>query len=121
MSSAPILFEIDYVKAFRHRTPQFQELSRFPQIRRDLSLTVPFGVTFASVAERATVAASRLLKELRLFDVYQGEGVDSGRKSVAIGLILQDLSRTLTDEDADRIVAAVLRDLEATLGAQLRS
>jgi phenylalanyl-tRNA synthetase beta chain len=60
------------------------------------------------------------LKELRLFDIYQGEGVDSDRKSIAIGLILQDLSRTLTDEDADRVVAAVLGELQATLDAKLR-
>jgi phenylalanyl-tRNA synthetase beta chain len=120
LTSAPILFELDYARAFHGRSPQFQEISRFPQIRRDLSLTLPKGVTFASVAERVTVAAPSSLKELRLFDIYQGEGVDSDRKSIAIGLILQDLSRTLTDEDADRVVAAVLGELQTTLDAKLR-
>ena len=120
LTSAPILFELDYARAFHGRSPQFQEISRFPQIRRDLSLTLPKAVTFASVAERVTVAAPSSLKELRLFDIYQGEGVDSDRKSIAIGLILQDLSRTLTDEDADRVVAAVLGELQTTLDAKLR-
>lgn len=120
LNAPPILFELDYIGSFHGKAPRFCEISRFPQIRRDLSLTLPEAVTFASVAERVTVAAPSLLKELRLFDVYQGEGVDSGRKSIAIGLILQDLSRTLTDEDADRVVTAVLRELQTTLDAKLR-
>ena len=120
LSAAPILFELDYARSFHGQAPQFEEISRFPQIRRDLSLTLPKAVNFASVAERVTVAAPSLLKELRLFDVYQGEGVDSDRKSIAMGLILQDLSRTLTDEDADRVVAAVLGELQKTLDARLR-
>ncbi len=120
LSATPILFELDYARAFHGQSPQFQDISRFPQIRRDLSLTLPKAVTFASVAERVTVAAPSSLKELRLFDIYQGAGVDSDRKSIAIGLILQDLSRTLTDEDADRVVAAVLGELQATLDAKLR-
>jgi len=60
------------------------------------------------------------LKELRVFDIYQGKGVESGRRSVALGLILQDLTRTLTDEDADRIVAAVIHELKTSLGARIR-
>jgi phenylalanyl-tRNA synthetase beta chain len=72
------------------------------------------------VRERVSVAAASLLKELLVFDVYHGEGVESGRKSLALGLILQDLDRTLTDEDADRTVRAVLEDLRAHLGARIR-
>jgi phenylalanyl-tRNA synthetase beta chain len=60
------------------------------------------------------------LKELLVFDVYHGNGVETGRKSLALGLILQDLDRTLTDEDADRTVRAVLDDLQAQLGARIR-
>ena len=70
--------------------------------------------------ERVTVVAASLLKELLVFDVYQGDGVELGRKSLALGLILQDLDRTLTDEDADRIVRAVLDDLRAHLDARIR-
>ena len=70
--------------------------------------------------ERVSVTAARLLKELLVFDVYQGDGVETGRKSIALGLILQDLDRTLTDEDADGTVRAVLEDLRAHLDVRIR-
>ena len=81
----------------------FAKTSRYPLIRRDISFTVPEAIAFRRIGERVSVAAASLLQELRVFDVYQGKGVESGRKSVALGLILQDLSRTLTDEEADRV------------------
>ena len=117
---APILFEIDYAGAFRTKLAQFREISRFPLIRRDISFTVPEAVAFRRVRERVSVVAASLLKELRVFDVYQGKGVETGRKSVALGLILQDLNRTLTDEDADRVVDAVRAELQSNLDARIR-
>jgi phenylalanyl-tRNA synthetase beta chain len=60
------------------------------------------------------------LRELRIFDVYQGKGLEKGRKSIALGLILQDLSRTLRDADADEIVAAVCEELRSSLDARIR-
>jgi phenylalanyl-tRNA synthetase beta chain len=99
---------------------QFEEVSRFPHIRRDISFTVPEVIAFRLIRERVTVAAASLLKELRVFDVYQGTGVESGRKSVALGLILQDLNRTLTNEDADRVVEAVRAELRSNLDARIR-
>ena len=98
LTYAPLLFEVDYLAAFRANLAQFREVSRFPQIRRDISFTVPVDVAFAALSERVSVAAGSLLKQLSAFDVYQGKGVELGRKSIALGLILQDLSRTLTDE-----------------------
>jgi phenylalanyl-tRNA synthetase beta chain len=120
LTYAPVLFELEYAAAFRAQLAQFREVSRFPRIRRDISVTVPEHTAFASVRERVSVAASSLLKELRVFDVYQGTGVEIGRKSLALGLILQDLSRTLTDEDAEHVVRAVLDDLQANLDARIR-
>ena len=117
---SPILLEVDFEATFRTGLAKFQEVSRFPQVRRDLSFTVPEAIAFRDIGERVSVAASSLLKELRLFDVYQGNGVEVGRKSVALGLILQDLNRTLTDEDADRVVEAVRADLRTTLDARIR-
>jgi phenylalanyl-tRNA synthetase beta chain len=117
---APILLEIDYAAAFGTKLAQFKEVSRYPQIRRDISFTVPEGIAFRLIRERVSVAASSLLKELRVFDVYQGKGVESGRKSVALGLILQDLNRTLTNEDADRVVEAVRAELRLNLDARIR-
>ena len=120
LGESPLLFELDYEAAFATQVVQFREVSRFPRIRRDISLTIPEQTAFAAVHERVTVTAASLLKELLVFDVYHGDGVESGRKSLALGLILQDLDRTLTDEEADRTVRAVLDDLQAHLGARIR-
>jgi phenylalanyl-tRNA synthetase beta chain len=120
LTYAPILVEIDHAAATTLTRPQFQELSRYPHIRRDISFTVPEQVGFGHIRERVSVAASSLIKELRLFDLYQGAGVESGRKSIALGLILQDLNRTLTDDDADRIVGAVVTELRTSLDARIR-
>ncbi len=117
---APILFEVDFAATFIAKLAQFRETSRYPLIRRDISFTVPEAIAFRRIGERVSVAAASLLQEIRVFDVYQGKGVESGRKSVALGLILQDLSRTLTDEEADRVVEAVRADLRSNLDARIR-
>jgi phenylalanyl-tRNA synthetase beta chain len=120
LKSIPILFEFDYLTVFRANLAQFREVSPYPQIRRDISLTLPIDTAYATLSERVSVAAGSLLKELIAFDVYLGKGVELGRKSVALGLILQDLSRTLTDQDADRVIAAVLQELRTHLDARIR-
>jgi phenylalanyl-tRNA synthetase beta chain len=117
---APILFELETDAVLRSQPARYQAISSFPQIRRDISFTVPTSETFGRIAERVSVAASTRLHELRVFDLYQGQGVESGRKSVALGLILQDLSRTLTDADADEVVARVCAELRSSLDARIR-
>ena len=117
---APLLFELDYQAATDNAPVRFMPVSSYPQIRRDISFTVAADETFGRIAERVSVAASTRLHELRVFDIYQGEGVESGRKSVALGLILQDLSRTLTDAEADEVVAAVSAELRLSLDARIR-
>jgi phenylalanyl-tRNA synthetase beta chain len=117
---APLLFELDGEALSRSRPAGYEPLSVYPQIRRDLSFTVEASEPFGRIAERVSVAASTSLKELRVFDIYQGPNVESGRKSIALGLILQELTRTLTDEDADRIVAAIVVELQSSLGARIR-
>jgi len=117
---APLLFELDYAAVTASSAVRFAPLSSFPQIRRDISFTIAASETFGRIAERVSVAASTRLHELRIFDVYQGKGVESGRKSVALGLILQDISRTLTDADADEVVAAVCSELRSSLDAKIR-
>jgi phenylalanyl-tRNA synthetase beta chain len=117
---APLLFELDGAPLSLSRPAGYEPLSVYPHIRRDLSFTVEASEPFGRIAERVSVAASTSLKELRVFDIYQGQTVESGRKSIALGLILQELTRTLTDEDADRIVAAVVVELQSSLGARIR-
>jgi len=77
-------------------------------------------VPAAELVSAAREAAGEVLSEVRVFDVYQGKGVDSGRKSIALGLILQGSSRTLTDDDSDRVVQQVRELLETRLGATVR-
>jgi phenylalanyl-tRNA synthetase beta chain len=117
---APQLFELSYQAVTSTVPVRFAPVSAFPQIRRDISFTVPTSEPFGRIAERVSVAASTRLKELRVFDIYQGKGVESGRRSVALGLILQDIDRTLTDADADEVVAKVCAELRSSLDAKLR-
>ncbi len=117
---APILFEVEYFPALAAKMPRFEEISRFPRVRRDLAVVIDEKVSLRQLHERVTFAASSLLRDIRVFDVFRGPGIETGRKSVALGLIFQDNSRTLADEDADRLLAAIRADLSATLGAGFR-
>jgi phenylalanyl-tRNA synthetase beta chain len=118
-TATPVLFELDVV-ALQVRLPQGREISRFPQVRRDLAIVLPENVTFSDLRERVVLAGSGSLRNVRLFDVYRGAGIEKGRKSVALGLIFQDISRTLTDDEVDRAVAAVVADLRENLDARIR-
>lgn len=114
------LFELEIAAVTAGRKATFEPISRYPAIRRDLALLVDEAVPADAVAERIRQAAGETLKELRLFDVYQGKGVETGRKSIALGLILQDSSRTLTDQDVQAVVDEVTTALQRDLGASLR-
>ena len=120
LRQAPILFELDVESSFCAQLPVFNEISRYPQVRRDLAVLVPEAVSFDQIRSVVLAAASGSLRELRLFDVYRGQGIEPGAKSVALGLILQERSRTLTDADGDAVVAAVTARLRSELGAKIR-
>jgi len=115
-----VIFELEIASAFGAKPSNFVKISKFPSVRRDLAIVVDESVPLAVLQENVTVSASGLLSELRVFDVYRGPGVDFGRKSVALGLILQDSSRTLTDVDADSVVTAVVARLRDVLSASIR-
>ncbi|RMF97128.1 MAG: phenylalanine--tRNA ligase subunit beta [Gammaproteobacteria bacterium] len=120
LPSAPLLFEIETAPLLASAVPAFRSLSRFPAVRRDLSPvvaeTVPAGELLAAVRH----AAGPLLRELRLFDIYRGDKVETGSKSVSLGLILQDTSRTLTDADVDEVMQAVAEQLRRDFNATIR-
>jgi phenylalanyl-tRNA synthetase beta chain len=120
LPNSVILFELEIESAFTSKPLQFNKISKFPSVRRDLAIVVDESVPLAVLQENVTVSASGLLQELRVFDVYRGPGVESGRKSIALGLILQDSSRTLTDVDADAVVTAVVGRLRDELSATIR-
>ncbi len=116
-----MLFALRLDATFAARVPAFRSYSRFPSIRRDLAVVVDEAVSAEALRHVAERAAGEHLQHLVVFDVYRGRGVDTRRKSVALGLILQDVSRTLTDEDADKTMRSVMLQLERELGATIRT
>ncbi len=120
LRAAPYLFELAIEASFRAEVPVFQEISRYPMIRRDLALVVDESVALDDLRKSVNLAAKGLLRELHVFDVYRGKGVEPGRKSVALGLILQETSRTLTDGEADAVVAAVIAQVKGDWKAGIR-
>jgi phenylalanyl-tRNA synthetase beta chain len=117
---APWLFELSIEPSFRAEVPVFHEISRFPTIRRDLAVAVDEAVTLDELRKSVSLAAKGLLRELHVFDVYRGKGVEPGRKSIALGLILQETSRTLTDGEADAVIAAVIERVRGDWKAGIR-
>ena len=120
LTYSAIVFEIATDAGLLARVPQHQEVSRFPSVRRDLAVVVDEKSTVQEILDRVRASAGELLTDLVLFDVYHGTGIEKGRRSLAIGLNLQDVSRTLTDEDTDAVVARVVADLEREYNATIR-
>ncbi|MET0101834.1 MAG: phenylalanine--tRNA ligase subunit beta [Sedimenticola sp.] len=114
------LFEIRLDDKLEGSLPAYEPLSKFPSIRRDIAVVVDQDVEFNSVEACVRRAAPKTLKDILIFDVYTGEKVDSGRKSLALGLILQETSHTLTDDEVDGVMELVLKALSDELNAQLR-
>ena len=113
-------FELDAEKALASSAPSVEPVSKFPAIRRDIAVVVDDNVSAAALVETVSEAAPKLIRGVRIFDIYKGERIEAGRKSVAIGLILQETSRTLTDDDADTAMAAAIAKLEDKFAAELR-
>jgi phenylalanyl-tRNA synthetase beta chain len=114
------VMELALAPILSRRMPSASRVARFPAVRRDIAMDLPEDVAWASVEGAVRAALGEVLKEVRLFDRYVGKGVEEGRKSLAMGLILQDASRTLTDDDADACVADAVKALEQTCKARLR-
>jgi len=116
----PWIFELAVDPSFRAEVPVFADISRYPAIRRDLAVVVDESVTLDELRKTVNLAAKGLLRDLHVFDVYRGKGVEPGRKSIALGLILQETSRTLTDGEADTLIAAVIERVKGDLKAGIR-
>ena len=114
------MLELALEPLLARRLPVAQPVPRFPSVRRDMAQDLPSDVRWSQVEEVVRDTLGERLAALRLFDLYSGKGVDTGRKSMAMGLILQDASRTLTDDDADRCVHEAIAALERTCKAKLR-
>ncbi|WP_313088945.1 phenylalanine--tRNA ligase subunit beta [Pseudomonas sp.] len=118
---APVyLFELQLAELASGRLPRFEELSRFPEVRRDLALLVARDVPADALLACIREAAGEHLTDLRLFDVYQGKGIDPLSKSVAVGLTWQHPSRTLNDDEVSGAMQRILASLEERFNATLR-
>ncbi len=99
---------------------RFTEISRFPPVSRDLALLIDKNVTFAQIEQVAKKSEKKLLKEISLFDVYEGKNLPADKKSYAVNFVLQDEEKTLNDKQIDAVMQKIQQNLQKELGAQLR-
>jgi phenylalanyl-tRNA synthetase beta chain len=116
-----IAFELDIEPLVRRQLARAGEISRYPSVRRDLALVVPESTNWDALRETLFSTLQGVLRDVVLFDQYRGPGLENGTKSLAMGLILQDVSRTLTDHDADVAVEKALLALAEKCDARLRT
>ncbi len=114
--------ELDSVLLFNAANPKLvvREVPRFPEVRRDLSLVLDKGVSFDDIRRLVNATEKQLLKELIAFDVYEGKNIPEGKKAYALGFILQDEAKTLTDQEIDNTMNRLMAALESRLGAFIR-
>ena len=120
LGGATFLFELSLEKVAQGQLPVFESLSKYPSIRRDIAVVVDQAVSFETIRNLIRDESGKIITDILLFDVYTGKNIDSGRKSLALGLILQEKSHTLTDKEVDEVVDAVLQRLAKETGAKLR-
>ncbi|WP_338487506.1 phenylalanine--tRNA ligase subunit beta [Pseudomonas trivialis] len=120
LDRAVFVFELVLAEVALGKMPKFSELSRFPEVRRDLALIADREVAATAVLDVIRENAGEWLTDLRLFDVYQGKGIDPHRKSLAVGLTWQHPSRTLNDDEVNTTTQNILTSLEQRLNATLR-
>ena len=120
VSTNIFLFELLLDPLCTGNLPEFKGLSKFPAVNRDLSLVLDEEVSSQKVRDLVGHCAGDVLKNLELFDVYHGEGIDPGKKSLSISLTFQASSHTLNDEEVESLVASVVDVLGTELGASLR-
>ncbi len=118
--SGTYVAELSLAEISQAPVPDFQEISKFPEIRRDIAVIVTRETPAQAVLDCAQRAAGKSLAQALIFDVYEGEGVDPTAKSLAIGLTFRDQSRTLTDDEITASMSQVIESLEEKLGATLR-
>jgi phenylalanyl-tRNA synthetase beta chain len=115
-----VVMELDAEPLQRVPLPAYEEVSRFPPVIRDRSVELPDAVPAQAVLDELDARRPAVVRDLRLFDLYRGKGVEPGRKSLAFRVVMQDTARTLTDAEADQVMDELTRALETRFGAKLR-
>ena len=108
------------IKVIRKNTIKYQEVSKFPAVRRDLALLVDEAVSFEQLQTVANKTERKLLKEVNIFDVYKGDKLPQGKKSYALSFVLQDEEKTLNDKQIDSIIKKLMLNFEKETGATIR-
>ncbi|MBQ5350815.1 MAG: phenylalanine--tRNA ligase subunit beta [Bacteroidaceae bacterium] len=108
------------MKAIKNNKVSYKEISKFPAVSRDLALLVDKNVEFAAIEEIAYKCEKKLLKDVKLFDVYEGKNLEAGKKSYAVNFTLQDEQKTLNDKQIDAIMNKIIDALTKQLDAKLR-
>lgn len=121
INSRVYLFELNIESLQRAEIPKIKELSRYPEVNRDLAIVVDVEVSAAQILDNVRESAGDSLVNLRIFDVYQGDAVEKTKKSIALGLTLQHPSRTLSEDDINEIINRCVKGLDAKFNAKLRN
>jgi phenylalanyl-tRNA synthetase beta chain len=108
------------MKAIKNNKVSYKEISKFPAVSRDLALLIDENIEFEQIEEIAYQTEKKLLKGVKLFDVYEGNKLPDGKKSYAVNFILQDNEKTLNDKQIDAIMQKLITNLTTQLKAELR-
>ena len=108
------------LEIIKHNTIKLQAIPKYPEVRRDFALLLDDSVSFESIYKIAKQSEKQLLKDVNLFDVYQGKNLPKGKKSYAVSFLLQDENKTLNDKQIDKIMKKLQNNFEKQLGAELR-
>jgi phenylalanyl-tRNA synthetase beta chain len=121
MATAPVLFEGNWALMSKARVPAYAPISRFPVMRRDLALVLEQSYGADEILAEVRFAGGSLLSKVEIFDIYQGKGIAAGKKSVALGLIFQDASRTLVEEEVETVLREIVTHLQNRMDATMRA
>ncbi|WP_096084386.1 phenylalanine--tRNA ligase subunit beta [Agaribacterium haliotis] len=120
LKKAAFVFELDLKPVLQSKVPAYQNISRYPEVERDLAFLAPVQTPASTMLAAIQTVAGENLKQLKVFDIYSGEGIDSERKSIAFNLTFQHSSRTLNEDEVNAAVDAVISKLEGEFDATLR-
>jgi phenylalanyl-tRNA synthetase beta chain len=121
LNKAPFLFEVDLAPLVRRPMPRYASVERQPAVRRDIAVVVDGSVPVGEMLATVRAEKPALVADFTLFDVYQGQGVEDGKKSLAFKVLVQHTEKTLTDQEIDTAVQGVLEILRNNFKASLRS
>jgi phenylalanyl-tRNA synthetase beta chain len=121
LPGSAVAFELDAEPLRDVALPAYQPVSRFPPVIRDMAVVVPESALLDALMQALEEARPALVKDIRLFDIYRGKGIAQGEKSLAFRVVMQDTGKTLTDADADDMMAQLVRALVGRFGAKLRT